>query len=100
MRSHFFMVKTGRDRWLPIDARIYYDLETHDWQDAANIKPPPASPSEDNFEAYWIETIGAARTGNAQKAEQALELYRKSSAAWDIEVKAAHRLTSFTLSAG
>jgi tetratricopeptide (TPR) repeat protein len=84
------LAKTGSDRWLPIDARLYYDLETHNWPDAANIEPPPASPVEENFEAYWIETIGAARSGNAPKAEQALELYRKSSAAWDKEHGLAH----------
>jgi tetratricopeptide (TPR) repeat protein len=79
------IAKTGIDPWLPIDARIYYDLETHNWQDAAEIAPPPASRFEENFDAYWIETIGAARSGNAHKAEQALELYSKSSAAWDKE---------------
>jgi tetratricopeptide (TPR) repeat protein len=79
------IAKTGIDPWLPIDARIYYDLETHNWQDAAEIEPPPASRFEENFDAYWIETIGAARSGNAHKAEQALELYSKSSAAWDKE---------------
>jgi tetratricopeptide (TPR) repeat protein len=79
------IAKTGTDAWLPIDARIYYDLETHNWQDATKIEPPPTSRFEENFDAYWIETIGAARSGNAHKAEQALELYRKSSAAWDEE---------------
>jgi tetratricopeptide (TPR) repeat protein len=79
------IAKTGSDRWLPIDARIYYDLETHNWQDAAKIEPPPASRFEENFDAYWIESIGAARSGDAHKAEKAFELYRKSSAAWDKE---------------
>ena len=79
------VAKAGTDPWLPIDARIYYDLETHHWQDAARIEPPSTSRFEENFDAYWIETIGAARCGNAHKAEQALELYRKSSAAWDKE---------------
>jgi tetratricopeptide (TPR) repeat protein len=79
------LAKTGSDRWLPIDARIYYDLETHNWQDAAEIEPPPASRFEENFDAYWIETVAAARSGDAHKAEQALELYRNSSAAWDKE---------------
>ena len=79
------VAKTGSDRWSAIDSRIYYDLETHSWQDAAKIEPPPTSRFEENFDAYWIETVGAARSGNAHKAEQALELYRKSSAAWDKE---------------
>ena len=79
------LAKTGSDRWLAIDARIYYDLETHDWQDAEKIEPPPTSGFDENFDAYWIETIAAARSGNADKAEQSLALYRKSSAAWDKE---------------
>jgi tetratricopeptide (TPR) repeat protein len=77
--------RTGGDPWLALDARIYYDLETHDWQDAAKIEPPSTSRFEENFDAYWIETIGAARSGDAHKAQQALELYRKSSEAWDKE---------------
>jgi tetratricopeptide (TPR) repeat protein len=79
------VAKTGTDPWLPIDARIYFDLETHHWQDAAKIEPPSTSRFEENFDAYWIETIGAARSGDTHKAEQALEQYRKSSAAWDKE---------------
>jgi tetratricopeptide (TPR) repeat protein len=79
------VAKTGPDRWLAIDARIYYDLETHNWQDAQKIEPPSASGFDENFDAYWIETIAAARSGNTDKAEQALALYRKSSAAWDKE---------------
>jgi len=79
------IAKTGADSWLAIDARIYYDLETHHWQDAAKIEPPSTSGFDENFDAYWIETIAAARSGNAHKAERALELYRKSSAAWDKE---------------
>jgi tetratricopeptide (TPR) repeat protein len=79
------VAKTGTDPWLAIDARIYYDLETHNWQDAAKIEPPSTSGFDENFDAYWIETIAAARSGNTDKAEQALALYRKSSAAWDKE---------------
>jgi tetratricopeptide (TPR) repeat protein len=79
------VARTGSDPWLVLDARIYYDLETHDWQDAAKIEPPSGSRFEENFDAYWIETIGAARSGDAHKAEQALEQYRKSSEAWDKE---------------
>jgi tetratricopeptide (TPR) repeat protein len=79
------LAKTGSDRWLSIDSRIYYDLETHNWQDAQKIEPPSNSGFDENFDAYWIETIAAARSGHADKAEQALALYRKSSAAWDKE---------------
>jgi len=35
----------GTDPWLPIDARIYYDLETHNWQ-----MPPKEPPAASSFE--------------------------------------------------
>ena len=73
----------GDDPWLPVDARIYYDLETHNWKDAVEIEPPPSSPFEENFDAYWIETIGAARSGDPKKARAALENYRNSETAWN-----------------
>jgi tetratricopeptide (TPR) repeat protein len=79
------VAKTGSDRWLAIDARIYFDLETHDWKDAEKIEPPSNSGFDENFDAYWIATIAAARSGNREKAERSLALYRKSSAAWDKE---------------
>jgi len=77
------VAKTVPDPWIPVDARIYYDLETHNWPDAVKIEPPSASKFEENFDAYWIQTIAAARLGDSHKAEQTLEQYRKSSAAWD-----------------
>lgn len=73
----------GDDPWLPVDARIYYDLETHDWKDAVQIGPPASSPFEENFDAYWMETIGAARSGDPIKARAALEQYRESETAWN-----------------
>lgn len=73
----------GDDPWLPIDARIYYDLETHNWKDAMQIEPPPSSSFEENFDAYWIETIGAARSGDPTRARAALERYRNSETAWN-----------------
>ena len=79
------IAKSGTDAWLAVDARIYYDLETHNWQDALKIEPPAGSGFDENFDAYWIETIAAARSGNTDQAEQALERYRKSSATWDKE---------------
>ncbi len=79
------VAKTGTDRWLAIDARIYYDLETHNWPDAARIEPPANSRFAENFDVYWIQAIGAARCGNAPAAEKALEQYRQSAAAWDKE---------------
>lgn len=77
--------KTGNDPWLPIDARIYYDLETHNWQDAVLIAPPPSSAFEENFDAYWIEAIGAARSGDPKRARAALTKYRDSETAWNKE---------------
>ncbi|HMH11467.1 MAG TPA: hypothetical protein VK578_00010 [Edaphobacter sp.] len=74
--------KTIPDPWLPVDARIYYDLETHNWLDAMKIEPPSESKFEENFDAYWIQTIAAARLGDSHKAEQSLELYRKSETDW------------------
>ena len=38
----------GGDTWWPIDARIYYDLETRDWADALQIEAPVASPVDEN----------------------------------------------------
>jgi tetratricopeptide (TPR) repeat protein len=86
------VARTGSDLWLTVDARIYYDLETHNWLDAAKIEPPATSRFEENFDAYWIEAIGAARCGDARKAEQALEQYTKSSEAWDKEHGWEHRV--------
>jgi tetratricopeptide (TPR) repeat protein len=79
------IAKTVPDPWLPVDARIYYDLETHDWLDAAKIEPPSDSKLEENFDAYWIQTIAAAHLADPHKAEQSLELYRKSETAWNKE---------------
>ncbi len=71
------------DPWLPIDAMIYYDVETHNWQDAVQIEPPASSAFAENFDAYWIETIGAARSGDPKKARTALAKYRDSETAWN-----------------
>ena len=77
------LARSGTDPWLPVDARIYFDLETHNWKDAAQIEPPSSSSFEENFDAYWIQTIGAARSGDTQKAELSLKKYRMSSEAWE-----------------
>jgi hypothetical protein len=47
-------VKRGGDPWSEVDARIYFDVDTHDWNDAIDIQPPPKSPVEENFDVYWI----------------------------------------------
>jgi tetratricopeptide (TPR) repeat protein len=73
----------GDDPWPPIDARIYYDLETHNWKDAVQITPPQSTVFEENFDAYWIESIGAARSGDPKGARTALTKYRESVTAWN-----------------
>lgn len=70
------------DPWAGIDARIYLDLEAHDWRDALRLQPPPKSPFQENFDVYWIHTIAAARLGQSQQAKTELENFRKSSADW------------------
>lgn len=77
------LAKSSSDAWIPIDARIYFDLETHNWKDALNIEPPPTSAFEENFDAYWIQTIAAARLGDSERAKKSLEQYRKSAADWE-----------------
>ncbi len=77
------LAKSSSDAWIPIDARIYFDLETHNWKDAVTIEPPPESKFEENFDAYWIQTIAAARLGDPVRAKQSLEQYRKSAASWE-----------------
>jgi tetratricopeptide (TPR) repeat protein len=72
----------GGDLWLPIDARIYYDLETHDWRDALNTQPPPSSPFIENFDTYWVHSIAEALLDNPQEAATDLEAFRRSSTEW------------------
>jgi tetratricopeptide (TPR) repeat protein len=72
----------GGDAWLPIDGRIYFDVETHDWQDALKIEPPPASPFEANFDVYWIHSIAAARLSDASQAAAELDKFHRSSDEW------------------
>ncbi len=71
----------GEDRWLSIDARIYFDVETHNWQDALTLEPPSKSPFDENFDVYWIHTMAEARLGRPA-AQASLEQFRKSSAEW------------------
>lgn len=72
----------GGDPWGPIDARIYFDVETHAWSGAVAIDSPLNSPFDENFDAYWIHTIAEARLGNPAAARVSLEQFRKSSADW------------------
>ena len=77
------LAQKEKDPWLPVDARIYYDLETHNWQDAMRIQPPPSSAFEESFDAYSIESIGGARSGDLKQARTALDKYRDSETAWN-----------------
>ena len=71
----------GGDPWGPIDARIYFDIERHDWRNALTLEAPPQSPFDENFDVYWIHTIAEARLGRPD-ARTSLEQFRKSSAEW------------------
>jgi tetratricopeptide (TPR) repeat protein len=73
----------GGDPWWPIDARIYYDLETHNWADALKIQNPVASPFAENLDIFWIHTIAAARLKQTQQASAFLEDFRKSSSEFE-----------------
>jgi tetratricopeptide (TPR) repeat protein len=73
----------GGDPWWPIDARIYYDLETHNWADALEIESPAASPFTENLDVFWIHTIAAARLKQAQQAAAFLADFKKSSSEFE-----------------
>jgi hypothetical protein len=44
----------AEDPWTNIDARISYDVETADWEDALKLEPPPSSPFQENFDVFWV----------------------------------------------
>ena len=73
----------GGDSWWPVDARIYYDLETHNWADAIEIQPPASSDFIDNLDVFWIHTIAAARSGQAPRAAASLADFKKSSSEFE-----------------
>jgi tetratricopeptide (TPR) repeat protein len=77
------VAKTVPDPWVPVDARIYYDLETHNWADALNIESPSESKFEENFDTFWIHTIAAGHLGDSEIAQKSLDQYRISAAAWN-----------------
>ena len=72
----------GGDPWEPIDARIYFDIETKDWTEALTLQPPAGSPAEENADVDWIHAIANARLGKPVAARAALEDFRKASAEW------------------
>jgi tetratricopeptide (TPR) repeat protein len=73
----------GGDPWSAVDARIYFDVDTHDWNDAIDIQPPQKSPFVENFDLYWIHSIAAAHLSEPQHASSSLEDFRKSSSEWE-----------------
>jgi tetratricopeptide (TPR) repeat protein len=72
----------GGDPWGPIDARIYFDVENHDWIDALRLVPPANSSFDENFDVYWIHAIAEARLGKPTAAQASLEQFRNSSSEW------------------
>jgi tetratricopeptide (TPR) repeat protein len=72
----------GGDPWVLLEAEIYFDVETHDWNDALRIQPPPQSKFGDNFEIYWIQTIAAAHRGQPGEARASLKKFRQSLSEW------------------
>ncbi len=72
----------GGDPWEPIDARIYFDVETRDWAGALRLEPPPKSAFLENFDVYWIHAIANARLGRARAARASVEQFRHSSSEW------------------
>jgi tetratricopeptide (TPR) repeat protein len=74
--------KPGGDPWVLLEAQIYFDLETHDWNDALRIQPPPNSKFTDNFEIYWIQAIAAAHLEQPAEARASLEKFRQSLSEW------------------
>jgi tetratricopeptide (TPR) repeat protein len=73
----------GGDPWGRIDARIYFDLDTHNWADALQIQSPDSSPFSENLDTFWVHTIAAARLGKADEASTSLEDFKKSSSAFE-----------------
>jgi tetratricopeptide (TPR) repeat protein len=74
--------KPSGDPWVLIEARIYYDVDTHDWKDALRIQPPANSKFTDNFEIYWIQAVAAARLKQPVEARASLEKYSQSLSEW------------------
>ncbi|HUZ95804.1 MAG TPA: hypothetical protein VMU57_12925 [Edaphobacter sp.] len=74
--------RPGGDPWVLIEAKIYYDVDTHDWNDALTIQPPANSKFTDNFEIYWIQTIAAARLEHPIEASASFEKFSRSLSEW------------------
>ena len=50
--------------------------------ECAQNQPPAGSKFEENFDAYWVRAIAAARLGKPDEARLALEDFRKSCDLW------------------
>lgn len=74
--------RPGGDPWVLIEAKIYYDVDTHDWNDALTIQPPANSKFSDNFEIYWIQAIAAARLDQPVEARASLDKYNQALSEW------------------
>lgn len=78
------------DPWAPIDGRIYYDMEVHDWKHAQTIEAPAEAKFSEDFDVYWIKTMAAARLGDVKIAGENFEKFKDS-------VKAYGQMASFFL---
>jgi tetratricopeptide (TPR) repeat protein len=89
----------GGDPWAEVDARISYDVETTDWQDALKLEPPPSSPFRENFDVYWVHALGAARLGQLDAARNSLKSLSESIAQQRTGISYAHILHIYLLQA-
>ena len=89
----------GGDPWAEIDARVSYDVETSDWDEALKLEPPPSSPFQENFDVFWVHALAAARLGRVDAARSALRSLSGSIAQQRIGINYAHILHIYLLQA-
>jgi tetratricopeptide (TPR) repeat protein len=93
------MSAPGGDPWAEVDARICYDVETADWEDALKLEPPPSSPFQENFDVFWVHALGASRLGQLEAARNSLKSLSESIAQQRIGINYAHILHIYLLQA-
>lgn len=93
------MSAPGGDPWAEIDARISYDVETADWENALKLEPPPSSPFQENFDVFWVHALGAARLGRLEAARIALRSLSESITQQRTGINYAHILHIYLLQA-
>jgi tetratricopeptide (TPR) repeat protein len=93
------MSAPGGDPWAEVDARISYDVETADWEDALKMEPPPSSPFQENFDVFWVHALAAARLGQVETARNALKSLSESIAQQRTGINYAHILHIYLLQA-